>query len=111
MGDIDRYIEIISETYKSEKSIKFIASDKVLLKCDCNNVSIVNGVREPILYSFALSSPSGLEKFKEPRIKLFKKITKSVLSHITFCLEDDDHKPVDFYIETIRFTCQLNKIY
>ena len=29
---------------------------------------------------------------------------------ITFYLEDDDHKPVDFNGETISFTCQLIKI-
>ena len=28
------------------------------------------------------------------------------MSHITFYLEDDDYKPVDFNGETISFTCQ-----
>ena len=51
------------------------------------------------------------KKYKEPRIKLFKKINKPVLSHITFYLKDDDHKPVDFNGETISFTCQLVKLY
>ena len=48
--------------------------------------------------------------YKEPRIKLFKKINKTILSHITFYLEDDDHKAVDLNGETISFTCQLIKI-
>ena len=71
-----------------------------------------NGVREPILYSFALTSPPGYEIYKEPepRIKLFKRINGSLLSHITFCLENDDYKPVDFNNETKSFTCQLIKI-
>ena len=47
---------------------------------------------------------------KQPRIKLFEKINKPVLSHITFYPEDDDHKPVDSNGETIGFTCQLIKI-
>ena len=34
-------------------------------------------------------------------------MNKSVLSHITFYLEDDDHKAVDFNGEAISFTCQL----
>ena len=42
--------------------------------------------------------------------QLFKKINKSVLSHVTFNTDDDDHKPVDFNNETISFTCQLIKI-
>ena len=80
------------------------------MKCDCICGSIANGVREPILYSFALSSPPGHKIYNQPRVKLFKKINKSVLSHITFYLEDDDHKPVDFQNETVNFTCQLIKI-
>ena len=43
-----------------------------------------------------------VKKFtKKPRIKLFKKINKSLLSHIIFYLEDEDHKPVDFNGGTI----------
>ena len=37
-------------------------------------------------------------------------MNKPVLSHITFYIEDDDHKAVDFNNETISFTCQLIKI-
>ena len=48
-------------------------------------------VSEPILHNFALDKPPGHEIHKEPRIKLFKKINRSVLSHLTFYLEDDDH--------------------
>ena len=67
------------------------------------------GKREPILFSFALSSPPGHKIYNESRVRLFKRINKSVLSHITFYFEDDDYKPVDFYHETISFTCQLIK--
>ena len=35
---------------------------------------------------------------------------KSVLSHITFYLQNDDRKAFDFNGETISFTCQLVKI-
>ena len=37
-------------------------------------------------------------------------MNESVLSHIRFYFEDNDHKPVDFNNETISFTCQLIKI-
>ena len=36
-------------------------------------------------------------------------VNKSVPPRITFYLEDDDYKPVDFIRETISFTCQLIK--
>ena len=101
---------MIAGSYKSDKPIDITGIDKIHLKCDCIQGSIVNGIREPILYSFALSSHSGHKIFKEPRVKLFKKLKKSVLSHITFYFDVDDHKPVDFNNETINFTFQLIKI-
>ena len=110
LDDIDGFYQLISGSYKSDKPINITGIDNVLFKCDCVQGSIVNGVREPILYSFALSSPPWHKIYKEPRIKLFKKVNKSILSHITFYFEDDDHKPVDFNGETITFTCQLIKI-
>ena len=110
LEDIEGFYQLISGLYKNEKPINITGIDKIQLKCDCIQRSIINGVRESILYSFALSSPPGHKIYKEPRIKLFKNINKSVLSHITFYFEDDDRKPVDFNNETIRFTCQLIKI-
>ena len=110
LNDIEGFYQIIAGSYKSDRPINITGIDKVHLKCDCIQGSIVNGVREPILYSFALSSPPGHKIYKEPRIKLIKKVKKSVLSHITFYFEDDDHEPVDFHNETISFTCQLVKL-
>ena len=110
LDDIDGFYQLIAGSNKSDKPINITGIDKVHLKCNWIQGSIVNGTREPILYSFALSSPPGRKINKEPRIKLFRKINKSVLSHIRIYLEDDDHQTVDFNGETIRFTCQLIKI-
>ena len=100
---------MIAGSYKSDRPINITGIDKIHLKCDCIQGSIKNGKRELILFSFALSAPPGHKIYKEPRVKLFKKVNKSVLSHITFYFEDDDCKPVDFNGETISFTCQLIK--
>ena len=110
LDDIDGFYQLIAGSYKSDKPINITRIDKIHSKCDCIEGSIVNGDREPILYSFALSSHPAHKIYKEPKVKLFKKINKSVLSHITFYFEDDDHKPVDFNGETISFTCLLIKI-
>ena len=110
LDDIDGLYQLISGAYESDRPINITGFDKVHLKCDCINASIVNGFREPILYSFALSSPPGHKIYKAPKIKLFKKVNKSVLSHITFHLEDDDYQAVDFNNETVSFTCQPIKI-
>ena len=101
LDGIDGFYQLISGSYKSDKPINITGIDKIHLKCYCIQGSIVNGIREPILFSFALSSPPGHKIYKEPRVKLFKRINRSVLSHITFYFEDDDHKPVDFHNETI----------
>ena len=84
LDDIDGFYQLIAGSYKSDKPINITGMDKIHLKCDCINGSIVNGTREPILYSFALSSPPGHKLYKKPRVKLFKKINKSVLSNISF---------------------------
>ena len=110
LDDINGYYQLIPGLYKSNKPINITGIDKIHLKYDCIQGSIVNGFGEPILYSFSLSSPPGHKIYKEPRVKLFEKVNKSVLSHITFYFEDDDYKPVDFHNETISFTCQLIKI-
>ena len=107
---IDGFYQLIAGYYGSDKPINITGTDKVHLKCGCNDGSIVNGIREPNLYSFALSSPPSHKLYKEPKVKIFKKVNKSVLSHIRFSLEDDDHKELDFNGETISFTCQLFKI-
>ena len=110
LGDIDGSYQLIAGSYKSDRLINITVADKISLKCDCFNGSFVIGIREPILYSLALDQPPRRKLYREPGIKIFKKINKSVLSHIMFYLEDDDRKPVDFHNETISFTCQLIEI-
>ena len=107
LGDIEGFIQKLPGTIKSEKPINNTGIDEIHLNYDCIKGSIVIGIREPILNSFAFSSL--LAQKKEPRIKLFKKINKSVLSHIIFYVGDDDYKAVSFNGETISFTRQLIK--
>ena len=110
LNDIEGFYQILPGSYKFDNPVNNTGIDKVHLKCNVVDGSIVNGVREPILYSFALDQPPGHKIYKEPKVKLFKNINKSILSHITFYLEDDDYKAVNFNGETISFTCQLIKI-
>ena len=71
LDDIDGFYQLIAGSYKSDKPINITGIDKIHLKCDCTQCSKVNGKREPILFSFALSSPPGHKIYKEPRVKLF----------------------------------------
>ena len=110
LNDIDGFYQLIAGSCKSNKPINITGIDKIHLKCDCIFGSIVNNAREPILNSFALSSPPGHKIYKKPGIKFFKRINKPALSHIRFYFEDDYYKPVDFNGETISLNCQLIKI-
>ena len=86
------------------------STNKIHLKCDAIYGSVVDGVRQPVLYSFALDKPSGYKVFSEPETIHYKKINKSVLNTINFYLEDDNNKEVDFNGETLTFTLQMIKI-
>ena len=60
----------IEGNHISEKPVMITTTDKVHLKCDCVDGSIVNGIREQILFSFILCAPPGYKIIKEPNIIL-----------------------------------------
>ena len=80
------------------------------MKTDVIDGCIVNGVREPILFSFVLDKPAGDKVFCEPEAIHYKKINKSVWNTITFYLEDDDNEEVNFNGEKLAFTLQMIEI-
>ena len=96
--------------YISQKIVNLGGTNKIHLKCDCIDGSVVNGVRKPILYSFVLDKLPGYKVFSEPETIHYKKLNKSVLNTITFYLEDDNNEEVDFNGETLTFTLQMIKI-
>ena len=95
--------------YISRKIVNLSNTNKIHLKCDVIDGSVVNGLRQSILYSFVLDKKPGYKVFSEPETIHYKKINKSVLNTITFFLEDDNNKVVDFNGET-SFTLQMIKI-
>ena len=92
------FTQKIARTYGSEKAINITGIDKIRLKSDLINESIVKGIRETMLYKFVLDKPPGHKIHNEPRINYFKRMRKTILSHLTFYLEYDDHKIVNFII-------------
>ena len=71
LHNIESFNQIISGSYKSDKLFNFIGIVRVLLKDDCINGSKVNGIREPILYGFALDKLPCQKLYNEPQIKFF----------------------------------------
>ena len=96
--------------YTSQKVVNLGSTNKIHLKCDCIDGSVLNGIRQPILFSFILDKLPGYKVFSEPETIHYKKINKSVLNTITFYLEDDNNKEVNFNGETLTFTLQMIKI-
>ena len=96
--------------YLSQKIVNLNCTNKIHLKCDVIDGSVVNGDRQPILYSFVLDKPSDYKIVCEPGTIHYKKINKSVLNTITFYLEDDNNEVVNFNGETLTFTLQMIKI-
>ena len=84
--------------------------DKVHLKCDCVDGSIVNSRREQILFSFDLNTPPGYKIIEKLTTILYKNINKNRLDYIKFYLEDSNHQPVELNGETLTFTIQIIKI-
>ena len=93
--------------YSSQKVVNLGSTDKTHLKCDVLDGSVVNGLRQPILYSFVLDKKPGYKVFSEPETIHYKKINNSVLNTITFYLEDDKNEEVDFNREILTFTLQM----
>ena len=90
--------------YTSQNVVNLGSTNKIYLKCDVIDGSVVDGIRQLILYSFVLDKLPGYKVFSEPETIHYKEINKSVLTTITFYLEDDNDEEVDFNGETLTFT-------
>ena len=96
--------------YTRQKIVNLGSTKKIHLKCDVVDGSVLNGVRQPILYSFVLDKLPGYKGFCEPETIHYKKLNKSVWNTITFHLEDNNNEEVNFIEETLTFTLQMIKI-
>ena len=59
--------------YLGQKIVNLNGTNKIHLKCDVIDGSVVNGIRQPILYSFVLDKPSGYKVFCQPETIHYKK--------------------------------------
>ena len=75
--------------YTSQKVVNLNNTNKIHLKTDCIDGSIISGLRQPDLYFFSDKLP-GYKVFSQPETVHFKKTNKPVLHTIPFYLEDDN---------------------
>ena len=59
--------------YISQKIVNLSNTNKIHLKCDVIDGSVVNGLRQPILYGFVLDKKPGYKVFSEPETIHYKK--------------------------------------
>ena len=104
-SDYKQYIE-----YMSQKIVNLSTTNKKHPRCDVIDGIVVNGLRQPILYTLLLDKKPGYKVFCQPKTVHYKK-NKSILKNITFYLEDDNNKEVDFTQKTLTFTLQMTKIW
>ena len=52
--------------YLSQKIVNLNSTNKIHLKCDVIDGSVVNGLRQPIFYSFVSDKKPGYKVFSEP---------------------------------------------
>ena len=50
----------------AKKILSLRAKNEIHLKCDDTHGSVLNGIREPISFSFILDKPPGYKVFCEP---------------------------------------------
>ena len=72
--DYKHYIE-----YTSQKTVNLSNTNKIRLKCEVIDGSAVNGLRQPLLYSFLLDKPVGYKVFSQPETVHYKKKQIKVL--------------------------------
>ena len=96
--------------HTSQKLVNLGSSNKIHFKSDVIDGIVVNGIREPIIFSFVLDKKLGYKVFCEPETIHYKKINKSVLITIIIYLKDNNDEEVIFNGETLTFTLQMIKI-
>ena len=79
------------------------------MKCVVIDGSIVNGLKQPFLFSFLLDKPTGYEVFCVPETIHYEKVNKSALQTIPFCLENNENEN-NFNGEKLTYTIQMIKI-
>ena len=72
----------------SDEFLSLSTKYKIDVKTNVIDGSVVNAIREPVLFSFVLNKPSGYKTKIEPQTIEQRKIKKSVMNTITFYLEN-----------------------
>ena len=70
--------------YISQNFLKLGSTNKIHLKCDIIDGSVVNGLKQPILYSFVLDKKPGYKVFSEPETNTLQKNDQICFEYYNF---------------------------
>ena len=93
--------------YTSDKSSSLSTIDKIHLKYDCINGSIINGFQQPTVYSVVLNKLPDFEVFCELETLQYKNNIQICFEFCNIFFEDDDQERDKFNVETLNFTLQM----
>ena len=96
--------------FTSDKFSSLSTIEKIHSKCDVIDGSVVDGFKQPILFSFVLDKPSVYRVFCEPMTYHYKKLKKSILNTRTFYLKDDENEEIDVNEEVLTSILQMVKV-
>lgn len=95
--------------YESENKVDILSVNSILVHCDVINPSRVNGVPEPIIYSFFPNVTPGEKIVSQPQHLIYIPITMSIISSMTVWVTDQKGNLLDLRGQQITLTFHIRK--
>ena len=89
----------------SERNVDIMRVNSIFVHCDLISSSYVNGVKQPIMYSFFPDALPGTKIIERPPALIYLPIEQDVIHQMTSWLTDQDLRPLDLRGErlTLKF--------
>lgn len=91
--------------YESEKIVNIMRVNSIMVHCDIIGSSYLNGIQQPIIYSFFPDVNPGNKIISSPQTLIYLPVTLSIISQMTSWLTDQDEELLDLRGEelTLKF--------
>ena len=90
---------------ESESTVNIMRVNSIFVYCDIINSSYVNGIQQPVIYSFFPSCLPGEKIIEKPNTLIYLPISLDVIPHMTSWITDQNNKLIDLRSEklTLKF--------
>lgn len=93
--------------HEGENIVDILSVNSILVNCDIIEGSYLNGMQEPVLYSFFPDVPPGYKMNEKPNTVIYLPVTIPTINSIHIWLTDQNHKPLNLRGETITIRLHL----